>query len=46
VIIVLAVLLQQQLAGREGRARRARAPGGPGGLASGGTATASEAAIP
>ena len=46
VIIVLAVLLQQQLAGREGRARRARAPGGPGGLASGGTATASEASTP
>jgi ribose transport system permease protein len=46
VIIVLAVLLQQQLAGREGRARRARAPGGPGGLASGGTATASPAPAP
>jgi ribose transport system permease protein len=46
VIIVLAVLLQQQLAGREGRARRARAPGGPGGLASGGTATASAAPAP
>jgi ribose transport system permease protein len=43
VIIVLAVLLQQQLAGREGRARRARAPGGPGGLASGGTTTAAPA---
>jgi ribose transport system permease protein len=40
VIIVLAVLLQQQLAGRGGRARRARAPGGPGGLVSGGTTTA------
>jgi ribose transport system permease protein len=46
VIIVLAVLLQQQLAGREGRVRRARAPGGPGGLASGGTATASVAPTP
>src|SRR4051794_14823560 len=46
VIIVLAVLLQQQLAGREGRARRARAPGGPGGLASGGTATAAPAPAP
>jgi ribose transport system permease protein len=43
VIIVLAVLLQQQLAGREGRARRARAPGGPGGLASGGTTAAAPA---
>jgi ribose transport system permease protein len=46
VIIVLAVLLQQQLAGREGRVRRARAPGGPGGLASGGTATASATPTP
>jgi ribose transport system permease protein len=40
VIIVLAVLLQQRLAGREGRSRSARAPGGPGGLASGGTTAA------
>jgi ribose transport system permease protein len=46
VIIVLAVLLQQQLAGREGRVRRARAPGGPGGLASGGATTASAAPTP
>src|SRR3954453_3970103 len=43
VIIVLAVLLQQQLAGREGRVRRARAPGGPGGVASGGATTGSAA---
>jgi ribose transport system permease protein len=47
VIIVLAVLLQQRLAGSEGRTRRSRsgtadpvvsAPGGPGGAAGGGSA--------
>ncbi|MGY1809012.1 ABC transporter permease [Blastococcus sp. SYSU D00669] len=38
VIIVLAVLLQQRLASREGRLRSARAPGGPGGVVSGGSA--------
>ncbi|WP_448627567.1 ABC transporter permease [Geodermatophilus sp. URMC 64] len=38
VIIVLAVLLQQRLASREGRARSARAPGGPGGVVSGSSA--------
>jgi ribose transport system permease protein len=46
VIIVVAVLLQQQLASREGRVRRSRAPGGPGGLASGGTSTASATPTP
>jgi ribose transport system permease protein len=46
VIIVLAVLLQQRLASREGRVRSARAPGGPGGLSSGGTAAPASAATP
>jgi ribose transport system permease protein len=46
VIIVLAVLLQQRLASREGRTRTARAPGGPGGVVSAGSAAPPSGAAP